>query len=103
MMSAEHQRVPSEREVVEEGDSVLAGPGVVATKSQTRGGIAGISLGGGAGALVGALLGALIFGGIPGIVITAVCFAFAGGTIGVLVGGFTNTKGNVSPTSPADN
>lgn len=97
------ERVPSERETQEEGDSVLVGPGVVATKSQTRGGIAGIILGGASGAILGAILGAVIFGGMSGIVITAVCFAFAGGTIGVLVGGFTNTKGNVSPTAPADN
>lgn len=86
----------------EEGDSALVGPGVVATKSQARGGLAGIILGGAAGAIVGATLGALIFGGLSGIVITAVCFAFAGGTIGVLVGGFQNAKGNVEPTSPAD-
>ena len=102
-MSADQQRVPTEREVVEEGDSVLVGPGVVATKSQARGGLTGIFLGGAAGAVIGALLGALIFSGTTGILITAVCLAFAGGTIGVMVGGFVNTKGNVSPNSPADN
>ena len=97
------ERVPSQQEMQEEGDGVLLGPGVVATKSQTKGGLLGITLGGFLGALVGALIGALIFGGAFGIIITAVCFAFAGGTIGVLTGGFLGAKGNVSPTSPADN
>jgi len=87
----------------DEGDGVLVGPGVVTTKSQAKGGLAGITLGGFLGAVVGAILGALIFGGMFGIIVTAVCLAFAGGTIGVLVGGFTATKSNVSPTSPADN
>ena len=97
------QRVPSERELQQEGDGLVVGPGVVTTKSQARGGLTGIILGGLGGAIIGALIGALFFGGLAGIVITAVCCAFAGGTIGVLVGGFTNTKGNVSPNSPADN
>ena len=97
------ERVPSERELQEEGDGLLVGPGVVTSKSQARGGVAGIVLGGLGGGIIGALIGALIFGGLSGIVITAVCCAFAGGTIGVLVGGFTNTKDNVSPNSPADN
>ena len=97
------QRVPSETELQQEGDGVVVGPGVVATKSQARGGLAGITLGGFLGAVIGAIAGALIFGGALGIIITAACCAFAGGTIGVLVGGFTASKDNVSPTSPADN
>lgn len=97
------QRVPSRQEAHEEGDGVLVGPGVVTTKSQAKGGLAGITLGGFLGAVIGAILGALIFGGIFGIVITAICFAFAGGTIGVLLGGTFASEKNVSPTSPADN
>ena len=97
------QRVPPQREMNEEGDGVLVGPGVVTTKSQTKGGLAGITLGGFLGAVVGALLGALIFGGMMGIIITAVACAFAGGTIGVLLGGTFASEKNVSPTSPADN
>jgi len=89
--------------MAEEGDGVLVGPGVVTTKSQTKGGLAGIFLGGAGGAILGAIIGAFIFPGLIGIVITAVCGAFAGGTIGVLVGGFTASEGNVSPNSPADN
>ena len=99
----EEERLPSDREMAEEGDGVLVGPGVVTTKSQAKGGAAGIVLGGFAGAVIGAILGALIFGGAFGIVITAVCFAFAGGTIGVLLGGAKASEANVSPTSPADN
>lgn len=97
------ERLPSSREMHEEGDGVVVGPGVVTTKSQAKGGLAGITLGGFLGVVIGAILGALIFGGLFGIVITAVCFAFAGGTIGVLLGGSKASEGNVSPTSPADN
>ncbi len=102
-MSSEERRVPTGPEMEEEGDSVLVGPGVVTTKSQTRGGIAGIILGGGAGLLIGALIGALLFAGMQGVIITAVVGAFCGGTIGTLVGGFVNTKENASPNSPTDN
>ena len=89
--------------MAQEGDGAVVGPGVVATKSQAKGGAAGIFLGGLGGAVVGAILGALIFGGTFGIVVTAVCLAFAGGTIGVLLGGTKASEANVSPTSPADN
>ncbi len=97
------ERQPTRREVHEEGDGAVVGPGVVATKSQAKGATGGIMLGGFLGIVVGAILGSLIFGGMFGIIITAVCFAFAGGTIGALVGGSEASKSNVSPTSPADN
>lgn len=102
-MTTPEERLPTKREMAEEGDGVVVGPGVVTTKSQAKGGLAGIALGGFLGALLGAILGAFIFGGVFGIVITAICFAFAGGTIGVLLGGAKASEGNVSPTSPADN
>lgn len=89
--------------MAEEGDGVVVGPGLVTTKSQAKGGLAGIALGGVAGAIVGALIGLIVFGGLFGILITAISFAFAGGTIGVLLGGAKASEANVSPTSPADN
>ena len=97
------ERVPSEREMAQEGDSFTGGPGVVATKSQARGALTGISLGAIAGAIIGAILGAIIFGGVSGIAITAICLAVAGAVFGAVTGGNVNAKGNVGPTSPADN
>ena len=102
-MTTPEERVPTGREMAQEGDGAVVGPGLVATKSQSKGGLAGIALGGFLGAIAGAILGAFIFGGIFGIVISAICFAFAGGTIGVLLGGTKASEANVSPTSPADN
>lgn len=97
------ERVPSERELQQEGDHFTGGPGVVATKSQARGGLGGAGLGAIAGAIVGAVLGAIMFGGASGIIITAVCGAVAFGVAGGVIGGAQNAKSNVAPDSPADN
>ena len=97
------ERVPSERELQEEGEHFTGGPGLVATKSQARGGIGGATLGAIVGAIAGGILGALIFGGVAGILISAICVAVAFGVAGGVIGGGQNPKTNVEPTSPADN
>jgi len=76
---------------MEHGDSVVAGPGFVATKSQTKGSLAGVLLGTAAGVVLGIIGGALIGGGwwILG---GAVIFGVAGATAGGMIGGFVKPK-----------
>jgi uncharacterized membrane protein len=97
------ERVPSEREVQSEADSFTGGPGVVATKSQARGGIAGAAVGALIGAIMGALIGLLFLGGGSSTIITAVVGAVAGAVALGVFGGIFNSAKNVTPTSPADN
>ena len=87
----DHQ-TPSE-DLREEADQALAGPGVVATKSQTQGGIIGTVLGTIVGALLGLAAGYLIWDGRPSAVLIAVIvFAIAGATAGGTMGGFLRNR-----------
>lgn len=90
------------QEMADELEGVVAAPGVVASKSQTQGGIGGMLGLGFVGLVVGALLGLVAFGGSAQVVvISAVAFAFAGGTAGVLIGGFVTPRKKL-PDAEAD-
>ena len=87
----DHQ-TPSES-LREEADSALIGPGVVATKSQTQGGIAGTVLGAIVGAVLGLLAGFVIWGGRPmAVTIAVIAFAVGGATAGGTMGGFLRNR-----------
>ncbi len=89
---AQHQRDRSVESLpMEHGDSVVAGPGLAATKSQTKGAGGGILLGGIAGALIGLVIG-LIIGGTAAIIVSAICFGLGGATAGGVIGGFVKPK-----------
>ena len=90
----------AEHEMEEEAAKLTAGPGMIGTKTQTAGGGAGIVLGGGLGIVIGLLVGLLFFDGAVGVLASVAAFAFAGGTVGVLVGGFVPTRKKLegSPT-----
>lgn len=82
-------KAQARQEMADELEGVVAAPGVVASKSQTQGGLGGMLGLGFVGLVVGALLGLIAFGGSTrAIVISAVAFAFAGGTAGAIIGGF---------------
>jgi uncharacterized membrane protein len=89
----------AEAEMEEEAARITAGPGMIATKSQTRGGAAGIVGGGFIGIVLGLIIGFIFFDGAGGILVSAACGAFAGGTVGVLVGGIVPTRDNVGESS----
>ena len=93
---AETQRVASEREMHREADSFTGGPGVVATKSQARGGLGGIVVGVIVGAILGLIVGAVLGG--SGTVIAVIAFAVAGGVAGAVLGAYTRTKNKVTET-----
>jgi outer membrane lipoprotein SlyB len=77
----------------EEADSTVVGPGVVATKSQTQGGIIGTVAGTVVGALLGVIAGFLLWGGrTSAIVIAVIAFAVAGATAGGTMGGFLRNR-----------
>lgn len=76
---------------MEPGDSVVAGPGLAATKSQIKGAGAGIALGAIGGVVIGVIVGLLI-GGTAAIIISAICFGVGGGTAGAVIGGFVKPK-----------
>ena len=82
-------RTEARQEMREETESLTGGPGVVATKSQARGGLAGTFLGAIVGAIIGLVVGLLAFSETGrAIVISVVCFAVGGATFGAVVGGF---------------
>lgn len=77
----------------EEADATVAGPGVVATKSQTQGGIIGTLAGGVVGAILGVIAGQLVWGGDSmSMTIAIIVFAIAGATAGGTMGGFLRNR-----------
>ena len=95
-------KAQARHEMADELEGVVAAPGIMASKSQAQGGLGGLLGLGSVGLVVGVLLGWLVFGGsTPTIVISAVAFAFAGGTAGLLIGGYT-TPDRKHPDAGAD-
>ena len=95
-------KAEARQEMANELEGVVAAPGVVASKSQAQGGLGGLFGLGFVGLVVGALIGWIAFGGsTQAIVIGAIAFAFAGGTAGVLIGGFTAPRKKL-PDAGAD-
>lgn len=83
------QKSQARQEMADELEGVVAAPGVVASKSQTQGGLGGLVGLGFVGLVLGIVLGLVAFGGsTQAVIISGVAFAFAGGTAGVLIGGF---------------
>ena len=93
------KKAEARQEMADELEGVVAAPGVVASKSQTQGGGGGLLLFGFIGLVLGVLLGLVAFGGsTQAVVISAVAFAFAGGTAGMLIGGFTAPRKKLEGT-----
>lgn len=95
------QDAPSQEAMREEADSAVAGPGVVATKSQTQGGIIGTLIGTVIGVVLGLIVGFVFFGGRTStVVITIIAFAVAGATAGGTSGGFLRNRGRQERGDP---
>jgi len=92
------KRVPSQEEMKQEAEHLTGGPGVVATKSQARGSLAGLLGGVIVGALIGVLIGLLLFDGTVGVVITTIAFGVAGATFGAVSGGFVAPRRKLGST-----
>ena len=83
------ERAEARKEMADELEGAVAAPGVVTSKSQTQGRGGGLMLFDFIGLVLGALLGLIVFGGAPqAVIISAITFAFGGGTAGMLIGGF---------------
>lgn len=87
-MAEPDARTRGQQELEKEAEGFTGGPGVVASKTQARGGVGGIAVGVVVGALLGLLVGALFFDGALGVVIAVVAFAVGGATFGGVAGGF---------------
>lgn len=87
-MTEPDPRTHGQQELEKEAEGFTGGPGVVASKSQARGGLGGLAAGAVVGALLGLLVGALFFDGALGVVIAVVAFAVGGATFGGVAGGF---------------
>lgn len=82
-------RVEARQDMADELEGAVVGPSVVTSKSQTQGGAAGMLGLGFIGLVLGVILGLVAFGGSgQAVLISGIAFAFAGGTAGVLIGGF---------------
>lgn len=101
-MAQQDNRIPPQEKVNAETDQFVAGPGVVGTKSQARGSIGGVFVGGIVGAVVGVVIGLIFFGGAVGIIISAICFTIAGATAGGVAGGSVNPRRQVGPAGTDD-
>ena len=73
-------------------DPVVAGPGLVSTKAQAKGGGIGAIAGAVVGAIIGAIVGAIAFGGAFGIIIAIFAFAVAGLVAGGVLGGYQKSR-----------
>ena len=85
-------RERAQQELRDEAEGMAAGPGVVASKSQTSGAIGGVILGGVLGAIVGLMVGLIFFEGAVGIVISVIAFALAGAIGFGVSGGFVRPR-----------
>lgn len=86
-MTVDDARSRAQRELEEEAEHLTGGPGVVASKTQARGSIAGVGAGVVIGAILGLIVGFLFFQGTLGIMISVIAFATGGATFGGLAGG----------------
>jgi hypothetical protein len=93
------KKAEARQEMADELEGAVAGVGVVASKSQAQGGAAGLVGFGFIGLVLGIILGLVAFGGsLQTVIISGVAFAFAGGTAGMLIGGFVASDENLDGT-----
>ena len=95
----EDERRQAEQEMRAEAEQLTGGPGVVATRSQMRGTLAGTALWGIVGIVIGLIVGFVFFGGAVGVIVSAVAFGGALATFGGVVGGFVGPRRSLSGTS----
>ena len=98
MANRPDSREEEDRVIASETDSMTVGPGVVATKSQARGGLFGVLIGAVAGAILGLLIGLVV--DLP--IVTTIVGAVAGGVFGAVAGGGQNPKQKLGPGSEGD-
>ena len=93
MSEQSEQNTPSKGAMRQEADKAVAGPGVVATKSQTQGGIIGTLVGTVVGVVIGLIVAALFFrDSTSTFVIALIAFGIAGATAGGTSGGFLRNR-----------
>lgn len=76
----------------EEAENLVSAPPVIVTKSQAKGGFAGIVIGGILGVILGAIIGAVAFEGGFGMTISIVAAGFGGAVAGGVSGGIAKSS-----------
>jgi hypothetical protein len=88
--------IVADAEMRAEADSLVGGPGLVATESQSKGSLGGIALGAVVGGLLGLGIGALLFSQL-GMILTTATGLVGGATVGGVVGGFLRPQAKEGP------
>ena len=89
---SERHRDQEHEQLRREAEGMTGGPGVVATKSQARGSLAGVVGGGILGFLLGMIIGAIFFSGGRNMWITAIVLTVAGLVVGGVAGGIAGPR-----------
>lgn len=92
----EDAAVLADAEMKNESASLVAGPGMAGTSSQSRGALVWAGAGAVAGAALGALVGAVLFGSM-GTAVATIAGAVAGTTAGGTFGGFLRPRQKEGP------
>ncbi|CAN5654824.1 hypothetical protein BH24ACT26_BH24ACT26_12230 [soil metagenome] len=93
------ERAQARKDMRHEAEHLTSGPGLVASKSQARGSLAGIVAGILGGAALGLVVALIAFSGSTrAIVISVIAFAVAGMTFGGVVGGFVKPRRKLQET-----
>ena len=87
----------ADAEMRQEADSLVGGPGLVATESQSKGAGAGFLIAGAIGAVIGLVIGAIAFGSAFGLILCAIVGAVAGSVFGGTAGGFVRSRTKTKP------
>lgn len=95
---ADARRTAAQQELEREAEGFTGGPGVVASKSQARGSLAGIVGGAILGAILGLIVGLIFFDGALGTIISVVAFAVGGATFGGVSGGYVRPRQKLDAT-----
>jgi membrane associated rhomboid family serine protease len=94
----EGHREKEHEQLRREAEGFTAGPGVVASKTQARGSLAGVLIGVVVGAVLGIIIGVAVFDANRSVVITAVAVAIAGAVFGGVTGGFVGPRKKLEGT-----
>lgn len=95
---SEGHREREHEQLRREAEGFTGGPGVVASKTQARGGLAGAVIGAIVGAVIGIAIGIAVFDANRSVIITAIAVTIAGAVFGGVAGGATAPRKKLEGT-----
>ena len=76
----------------QEAEHLVSVPPIIMTKSQAKGGLAGIAMGAIVGVILGAIIGVVFFNSMFGLVVSILAAGFTGVTAGAISGGIAGSS-----------